>query len=69
MINEMNSKMQLPNDICIVMKELKILKHLRKAGITKSFGYSCGFLFQLILCLVFEQQQDTGGRFFCVPLK
>lgn len=56
MINEMNSKMQLPNDICIVMKELKILKHLRKAGITKSFGYSCGFLFQLILCLVFEQK-------------
>ena len=33
-----------------------MLKHLRKAGITKTFGFSCGFLFQLIFCLIFENK-------------
>ncbi len=56
MINELDSKMQLPKDICIVMKELKVLKHLRDAGIKKSVGFSCSYLFQLILCLVFERK-------------
>jgi hypothetical protein len=27
---------------------------LRKAGITKSFGFSCAYVFQLIFCLIFE---------------
>ncbi|SDI68453.1 Transposase DDE domain-containing protein [Natribacillus halophilus] len=37
-------------------QELKMLKHLRNAGITKSFGFSCGYLFQLVFCLIFEHQ-------------
>ena len=45
---------QLPNSLQAVFDELKILKHLRNAGITKSSGFSCGYLFQLIFCLIFE---------------
>ena len=45
---------QLPNSLQAVFDELKILKHLRNAGITKSAGFSCGYLFQLIFCLIFE---------------
>jgi hypothetical protein len=52
--NEQNK--QLPNELKSVFKELKLLKHLRKAGITKSFGFSCGYLFQLIFCLIFENK-------------
>src|SRR5690625_4011660 len=33
-----------------------MLKHLRKAGITKGFGFSCAYLFQLLFCLFFEQK-------------
>jgi hypothetical protein len=47
---------QLPNELESTFKELKILKHLRKAGITKSFGFSCAYLFQLIFCLIFEHK-------------
>lgn len=36
--------------------ELQILKHLRNAGITKVFGFSCASLFKLIFCLIFEQK-------------
>lgn len=52
--NEQNK--QLPNELKSTFKELELLKHLRKAGITKSFGYSCGYLFQLIFCLIFENK-------------
>ena len=36
---------QLPNSLQAVFDELKILKHLRNAGISKSAGFSCGYLF------------------------
>lgn len=47
---------QLPNEIKSTFKELNVLKHLRNAGITKSFGVSCAYLFQLIFCLIFEHK-------------
>lgn len=52
--NEQNK--QLPNELKSTFKELHVLKHLRKAGITKSFGFSCSYLFQLIFCLIFENK-------------
>lgn len=47
---------QLPKEIKATFDELGVLKHLRKAGIKKSFGFSCTYLFQLVFCLVFEQK-------------
>ncbi|KJS22867.1 MAG: transposase, partial [Clostridiaceae bacterium BRH_c20a] len=53
MITDINQNKQLPNELNITFKELKVLKHLRRAGITKSLGFSCCYLFQLIFCLIF----------------
>jgi len=47
---------QLPNKLTSTFKELQVLEHLRKAGITKSFGFSCGYHFQLIFCSIFENK-------------
>ncbi|XBX98287.1 transposase [Heyndrickxia faecalis] len=33
-----------------------MLKHLRIAGITKSFGFSCAYIFQLTFCMIFENK-------------
>ena len=56
MISNNGLNKQLPNELTSTFKELQVLKHLRKASITKSFGFSCGYLFQLIFCLVFENK-------------
>lgn len=56
MITNNGQDKQLPNELTSTFKELKVLKHLRKAGITKSFGFSCSYLFQLIFCLIFENK-------------
>jgi len=56
MISNNGQNKQLPNELTSTFKELQVLKHLRKAGITKTFGFSCGFLFQLIFCLIFENK-------------
>jgi len=47
---------QLSKDIKATFDELDVLKHLRNAGIKKTFGLSCAYLFQLVFCLVFEQK-------------
>lgn len=47
---------QLPKEIKATFDELGVLKHLRSAGIKKTFGFSCASLFQLVFCLVFEQK-------------
>ncbi|SFG96552.1 IS4 family transposase [Sporolactobacillus nakayamae] len=47
---------QLPLEIKAKFDELKILKHLRQAGIQKAFGFSSGYLFQLIFRLIFTQR-------------
>lgn len=56
MIANNNQNKQLPNEIKSTCKELNILKYLRDAGITKSFGFSCANIFQLIFCLIFENK-------------
>lgn len=56
MIANNDQTKQLPNELKSTFKELKVFKHLRKAGITKSFGYTCAYLFQLIFCLIFENK-------------
>lgn len=52
--NDLNK--QLPNEIKSTFKELKVLQHLRNAGISKNFGFSCAYLFQLVFCLIFENK-------------
>ncbi|APB37701.1 MULTISPECIES: IS4 family transposase [Heyndrickxia] len=52
--NSLNN--QLPNEIKSTFKELNVLKHLRIAGITKSFGFSCAYIFQLTFCMIFENK-------------
>ncbi|QQK76293.1 transposase [Salicibibacter cibarius] len=56
MIPKNSKHHQLPNELRSTFRELKMLKHLRNAGITKSFGFSCGYLFQLVFCLIFEHK-------------
>lgn len=56
MINHNEQNNQLPSGLKAVFKDLKILKHLRTANISKSMGYSCGYLFQLIFCLIFQHK-------------
>lgn len=52
--NDLNK--QLPTELKAAFNELKILKHLRNAGITKRFGFTWGYLFKLVFCLIFEQK-------------
>ena len=56
MIDQNQPNNQLPNELRSVFAELDILKHLRKAGITKTFGFSCSYLFQLVFCLIFQHK-------------
>lgn len=60
MIDQKEQKNQLPKDVHIAFKELKILQHLRNAGITKGFGYSCSCLFQIIFALIFHHKNWYG---------
>jgi hypothetical protein len=45
MIKDNSPNKQLPNELKSIFKELKMLEHLRKAGITKSSGFTCSYLF------------------------
>lgn len=54
MIANNDPNKQLPTELKSAFNELKVLKHLRNAGITKRFGFTCGYLFKLIFCLIFE---------------
>ncbi|TMN20808.1 IS4 family transposase [Lentibacillus cibarius] len=56
MIAKNNPNNQLPKEIKATFKELNVFRHLRNAGITKSFGFSCAYIFQLIFCLIFENK-------------
>jgi len=56
MIKHLDLFSQLPNEFKLAFRELKILKHLRSAGIKKNFGYSCASLLQLIFCLIFHNK-------------
>jgi hypothetical protein len=70
MVNQTELKDQLPKDVKIAFKELRILHHLRNAGITKNFGYAGSYLFQIVFALIFHQknwfsllQSDKGTAF------
>lgn len=56
MITDNSQNKQVPKELTFIFKELKVLKHLRRAGITKSFGFSCAYIFQLIFNLIFEHK-------------
>lgn len=56
MIDQNNTNNQLPNELRSIFSELGIFKHLRKAGITKTVGFSCSYLFQLVFCLIFQHK-------------
>lgn len=47
---------QLSKELKSIFNELEIFKHLRKAGIKKSFGFSCSYMFQLVFCLIFHHK-------------
>ena len=48
----------LPLEIRPAFEELKVLKHLRNAGITKRFGFTCSYLFQLVFVLIIFHHQN-----------
>ncbi|WOV86995.1 transposase [Sporosarcina oncorhynchi] len=56
MINQKPCNFQMPNEAEAAFKELEITKHLREAGISKSFGFTCSYLFRLVFCLIFQQR-------------
>lgn len=56
MIAKKGLENQLPKEIKATFDELGVLKHLRNAGIKKTFGFTCAYLFQLVFCLIFEQK-------------
>ena len=56
MIDQNSQYNQLPKELDSVFSELEINKHLRHAGIKKSFGFGCAYLFQLIFCLIFQHK-------------
>lgn len=56
MIDQNSEFNQLPKELDSVFSELEINKHLRQAGIKKSFGFSCSYLFQLVFCLIFQHK-------------
>ena len=56
MIEHNDPNNQLPKELKSVFKELEIFKHLRKAGITKRFGFTTSYLFQLVFCLIFHHK-------------
>lgn len=54
MIDQNRLNNQLPEELNLVFSELNVLKHLRQAGIKKSFGFTSSYLFTLIFCLIFQ---------------
>lgn len=56
MIDQNHDNNQLPNEMKAVFSELNIFKHLRQAGITKTFGFTCSHLFRIIFCLIFQHK-------------
>lgn len=56
MINQKPRDFQMPNEAETAFKELEIMKHLRQAGISKSLGFTCSYLFRLVFCLIFQQR-------------
>jgi len=60
MITKKDTFAQLPKELERRFSELNIGKHLRKARITKGFGYSCLSIFRLIFLLVFQYKNCSA---------
>ncbi|WP_067937138.1 IS4 family transposase [Alicyclobacillus kakegawensis] len=56
MIGHQVENNQLPIEIRPAFRELSVLRHLRKAGITKKFGFTCAYLFQVVFVLIFHHR-------------
>ncbi|KYD09946.1 hypothetical protein B4102_2452 [Heyndrickxia sporothermodurans] len=56
MIDQNSQYNQLLKELNSVFSELEMNKHLHQAGIKKSFGFSCSYLFQLVFCLNFQHK-------------
>jgi len=56
MINQNRQENQLPQEIQAAFKELKVLHHLRQAGIKRNLGFACGYIFQIVFCLLFKHR-------------
>lgn len=54
MITQNQLKNQLPNETFQSFKELNVLYHLRKVGITKIKGFSTSFIFFFLFSLIFN---------------
>jgi len=83
MLSKKSSFVHLSQAMKNSFSELNLGKHLRNAGITKKFGFSCFSIFQLLFLLVFEHRnwyqaglsknavdlpgKDTIYRFLKVP--
>lgn len=56
MIEQQEPRNQLPKTIKPAFEELKVLQHLRNAGLRKKFGFTCSYLFQLVFTLLFHHK-------------
>lgn len=70
MIEQKQQKNQLPKEIRLAFKELRVLQHLKTAGFKKRFGFSCSYLFQIVFVLLFHHknwfrllESDRGESF------
>jgi hypothetical protein len=69
-INQLEHKNQLPKEIQVAFRELKVLQHLKAAGFKKRFGFSCSYLFQIVFTLIFHHKnwfsllESTKGEEF-----
>src|SRR3954447_23594353 len=73
MIGHNDQNNQLSKEFKLIFSELEIFKHLRKAGITKKFGFTAAYLFHLIFCLIFPHKSWftllTSKKGDCYPAK
>jgi hypothetical protein len=53
-LKQINQENQLPAELKETFIELKVLKHLRQAGIKRNLGFACSYLFQIVFCLLFQ---------------
>jgi hypothetical protein len=56
MIPAKRAEFQLPKEIKGIFSELKIMKHLTAAGISKNLGFTATYVFQWIFTLSFQHK-------------
>jgi len=55
-LKQINHENQLPTELKEIFIELKVLKHLRQAGIKRKLGFACSYIFQILFCLLFQHR-------------